>query len=73
MNTKLELFRVYLMLKKAYYVSPEGSFPRPLVEDFEYDIFESVCRKLYPGDIDFYMVGYGEAHEQRLHDLEYHK
>lgn len=61
---KLEAFKRYLEIKRAYYAG------NPIVSDYDYDMFEIECRKLFPEDDDFYLVGYGDKHEARLLELE---
>lgn len=61
---KLEAFKKYVWYKEAYYRG------EPLVRDSYYDEYEQACRLLFPGDEDFYMAGYGQAHEDKLKELE---
>ncbi len=63
-ETKLDLFKRYLEMKRSYYA---GS---PEVSDYDYDMFEMKCREKFPDDDDFYLAGYGDRHEERLAELE---
>lgn len=62
--SKLEYFKKYLEMKRSYYAG------KPNVSDYDYDMFEMECRKLFPDDDDFYLCGYGDTHEARLAELE---
>lgn len=61
---KLEAFKKYVWFKQWYYAG------EPKVADSYYDQYEQHCRDLFPGDDDFYMAGYGQAHEDRLKELQ---